>query len=1282
MTTTSSFIRGRLVASICMALAAGAFLPASLQGQATVTSIPGLLGGDLTDPENDGIDAVGAGADPAGNNWDFVSISASHEEDFEGGENSFNVFDNKVGGGNAKWCCDGPAVWITVEFEGPVILTHFTLTSSNDSPGRDPRAWSIQGSNDNLTYEPIYEDTDASRSLWNELVADGDGRNSTLRFDLDTPTDPYLFFRYEATATGGNLHALNEIEYFGSFDVTDTDGDGMMDLYEDRNGLDKTVDDAGGDLDNDGLTNLEEFKAKTDPQNNDTDHDGLLDGVETNTGTYAGASDTGTDPKEADSDGDTLSDGAEVLTHGTNPTASDSDGDGSPDPQEIADGTDPLNPGDAGFFKAWTFDSDDGGFTEEATGNSPIPALYDDLRGTWSLDGDDSGPSTNTLTSPEITMPETGGIRVLFSHRYSIEREWDGAALQLSLNGGPFLTVPPEAFNLNGYTFSGLIGNHALEGGDGFNGDSPGYSSEEFLTSIANFRGLAAGETFRVRFLGAWDEGARGPGLPNWEIDSVAVKVRPDTDGDGMPDDYEDANAGLDKGVVDATGDLDGDGLDNLGEFLNGSDPNLEDTDMDGVDDNAEKANGTDPNNADTDGDGLDDGEEATRGTDPTLEDTDGDGFKDGTEVHLGSDPTNAASKPNAWAVDLVAYWPQDGDHQNLLIDDYHGTVDGSDIPFESGMFDEAAHLDGSHSIIIGGDENAFDFAGESMTVSVWFTVDTLDAAWQCLIAKGEGAGWRLHRRNAVTPSEMSWSGGAADTPVNNTAIGVGTSPETWHHIVGVTDAATQNAILYLDGVEIARQTGATLQDRANPMHIGNNPDQLARRWKGKVDDVAIWNRPLAAEEIGALYDEGLAGSSLGNLLFGAPTFPLRLEAVGDDLVLTWESKAGTRYRLRSETDASAGEPITWPVYDGHADIPAKPPLNTLTIPRPPDAKRFFVIEGFPEPPVEIFSDGFENGQGLWTTGSDGEAGTVWELGEPTFGPAAAKSPVNCFGTNLGDGYANDANIWLRSPPVDLSSHSEGSLTFDHFKQIEEIGIDFDFGSIRILNASDPSLVVAVLEMETIDGDTGGAWVEYSKRLPAAVFEAVNNPITIEFRFESDVTNETDVFAGWYIDDVRVTVPAATGTSYHTWASDKGLAAANNASGDDPDDDGETNLYEFAFDGDPLSASDHGKVYGLTEDSDFDGDADPELLLTVAVRAGTPVFSGSPSPTATHDGVTYAIEGSTVLSSFLIPVKVVPTPVTIGLPPVRAGYEYRSFSLDGSNGLPVIGFLRARVSQP
>jgi hypothetical protein len=58
--------------------------------------------------------------------------------------------------------------------------------------------------------------------------------------------------------------------------------------------------------------------AATDPTLQDSDGDGLSDKVETGTGTFVNATDTGSNPLAADSDGDGFADGLEVF-HGANP---------------------------------------------------------------------------------------------------------------------------------------------------------------------------------------------------------------------------------------------------------------------------------------------------------------------------------------------------------------------------------------------------------------------------------------------------------------------------------------------------------------------------------------------------------------------------------------------------------------------------------------------------------------------------------------------------------------------------------------------------------------------------------------------------------------------------------------------------------------------------------------------------------------------------------------------------------------------------------------------------
>jgi len=234
--------------------------------------------------------------------------------------------------------------------------------------------------------------------------------------------------------------------------------------------------------------------------------------------------------------------------------------------------------------------------------------------------------------------------------------------------------------------------------------------------------------------------------------------------------------------------------------------------------------------------------------------------------------------------------------------------------------------------------------------------------------------------------------------------------------------------------------------------------------------------------------------------------------ASGNELRIRWESSSGFLYNIRSQvppaTESEA--PLDWPILI--ADMEATPPLNSSTIPLPADPTRLFVVESFQAPPVSVFSVDFESGAEGWAFGSDGAAGTAWELGVPTNGPATANSLVNCFGTNLASDYGINADVWLRSPAIDLTTAGGATLNYFQYRDIEE---GFDFGIISVLDAADDSLIA---EIPGIDSGAF-AWELVSKSIPA---EALGKMIKIEFRMTSD---EIETFPGLFIDDFEVTVP-------------------------------------------------------------------------------------------------------------------------------------------------------------
>ncbi len=152
----------------------------------------------------------------------------------------------------------------------------------------------------------------------------------------------------DAILDGDTDGLINRVEYFlGTHPGSDdTDSDGMEDGWEHSYsscGLDPLAVDSLLDADGDSVTNIIEYGNSTDPcdpdtdgdgfsdydeiylwgtspstPDGDTDSDGLPDQVETNTGVYAGTTNTGTDPNDPDTDDDGVLDGFEVI-RGSNP---------------------------------------------------------------------------------------------------------------------------------------------------------------------------------------------------------------------------------------------------------------------------------------------------------------------------------------------------------------------------------------------------------------------------------------------------------------------------------------------------------------------------------------------------------------------------------------------------------------------------------------------------------------------------------------------------------------------------------------------------------------------------------------------------------------------------------------------------------------------------------------------------------------------------------------------------------------------------------------------------
>jgi len=532
-------------------------------------------------------------------------------------------------------------------------------------------------------------------------------RGNLIRFrNVTGSTASVQLFRSGSSQVG--LHAIQIVNR-----TLDTDGDGMPDWWEFAKQLKPDLAaDAAPDPDGDDLTNAQEYARGTDPHIADTDGDRLSDGVETNTGSYLGATNTGTNPLLPDTDGDGLGDGDEVEVHHSNPLLADTDGDGRGDRDELTNHTDPLagTPANASMPVVTTSPRT---FTWQVDN---VQLVWDHNRGhVANSDWGDEYLCMISVSNAAVTGDVLNtGLRVvsghvthfLFSNHAGAFSETDNSAADiwesdwnnpptdkraaLGFSGaGPVDISDRLRFTVTG-TSTGAQNNWTL------NFELRNVDKNTVVASATHVRTTLAANVHDNT--ATWQNNSdpavvnrlsfylhpgirlfmQGAPLGN----TPAFAAWKDSDDDGMPDLWEDAN-GLDKNSAgDAALDPDQDGLANLQECLRSTHPHIADTDADGANDGAEVAAGSDPliptskppyftglpaeiSGEDLNGNGIPDAFEQWAGS-FTLQggaDSDGDGYTDLQEATAGTNPLDAASHPWLDTIrsgnDLTLRWPR-----------------------------------------------------------------------------------------------------------------------------------------------------------------------------------------------------------------------------------------------------------------------------------------------------------------------------------------------------------------------------------------------------------------------------------------------------------------------------------------------------------------------------------------------------------------------------------------------------------------------------------------------
>lgn len=260
------------------------------------------------------------------------------------------------------------------------------LDQDDDNDGLSSLIEGKIGTNHLLTdtdQDGFSDSEEVGRNPKRPIDTDGDGIHNAL--DTDDDDDGIL--------------SSEEILLGTNFLLADSDADGLSDSIEIGEHIDKPLDsdqdgiidalDANNDSDqdNDGLTDQVEALLNTNPQNYDTDGDGISDFEEVGSNVNSpldsdldGIIDALDTSNDSDSDSDGLSDAQEQKL-GSNPTSVDSDNDGINDKLEVGNNIDkPLDTDNDGILNINDPDDDNDQIStkdESQAGSNPVLADSD-----------------------------------------------------------------------------------------------------------------------------------------------------------------------------------------------------------------------------------------------------------------------------------------------------------------------------------------------------------------------------------------------------------------------------------------------------------------------------------------------------------------------------------------------------------------------------------------------------------------------------------------------------------------------------------------------------------------------------------------------------------------------------------------------------------------------------------------------------------------------------------------------------------------------------------------
>jgi len=212
----------------------------------------------------------------------------------------------------------------------------------------------------------------------------------------------------------------------------------------------------------------------------------------------------------------------------------------------------------------------------------------------------------------------------------------------------------------------------------------------------------------------------------------------------------------------------------------------------------------------------------------------------------------------------IVAWWPFSGNANDISGNNLNGTVNGATLTTDrNGLSNSAYSFNGTNNYIQVSDNDKLSFTNHIFSISFWINANPITQNMGIIVKRqfggSSGTNWEYNLVINSTGSSFEpffWNLGGSCAVFTGYSTDIVTS-NNWSNYTLSSDGSVlkiyKNGILYTQG---NKEATCSMINGTGTLTIG-----LAGGWnesryfKGKMDDIGIWNRALTQQEITDLYE-------------------------------------------------------------------------------------------------------------------------------------------------------------------------------------------------------------------------------------------------------------------------------------------------------------------------------------------------------------------------------------------------------------------------------------------